>query len=197
MPSKYNFVMRIVTVDDKIIQKLRESGLSKEMKSLENCDFLVIIEHDEKIVGAGGIGGFFHVPSLQIHPAYMNKGLGGKIFDVVVKEAKRQKYSFIVGSRNPQNLNAVRLHDFYGLRPVFQIKYSPEFTRDVVIMDFNRRGKLVVGFLKIFNNLLGMSILVCALKILKKLLFKVLLTYPPEEFPSPDIKYAIKNFKKL
>lgn len=189
--------MRIVKVDHEIIKKLRESGLSKEMKSLESCNFLVIVEHNGKIVGAGGIGGFFNVPSLQIHPEYVNKGLGGKIFDVVIKEAKRRKYSFIAGSRNPQNLNAVRLHDFYGLRPVFQIKYSQHFTRDVVIMNFNRRGKLVVEFLKIFNNLLGTCVLVCALKIFRKLLFKRLLTYSPEEFPSPDIKYAIENFKKL
>lgn len=184
-------------MDDEIVKKLRESGLSKEMRSLENCDFLVIIEHDGKIVGAGGVGGLFNVPSLQIHPDYINKGLGGKIFGVVIQEAKRRKYSFIVGSRNPQNLNAVRLHDFYGLLPVFQIKYSPEFIRDVVILNLNRRGKLVVEFLKIFNNLLGMSILVCALKIFKKLLFKTLLTYPSDEFPAPDIQYAIKNFKKL
>lgn len=190
-------IMKVVYVDSEIIQRLRESGLSGEMKSLENCDFLIILEHNNKIVAASGIGGLFHVPSLQIHQDYQNRGLGGKLLNVVMEEAKKRKYSFISGSRNPENLNAVRLHDFFKLLPVFQIKYRQDFTRDVVILALNRRGKCVRGFLKIFNTLLGTAVLVISIKIFRKFLFRFLLTYPPEEFPSPDVKYAIKNFRKI
>lgn len=188
--------MKIVNVDNKIIKKLRDSGLSKYMKSLENCDFLVIIEHDDKIVGASGMGGFLHVPSLQIHPNYFNKGLGAKLFGTAIEEAKRRGYSFLLGSRNPQNFNAVRIHNFFGMKPIFQIKYSPEFTRDVIILSFNKRGKAIENLLCIFNSLLGMTVLVLSLRIFKKLLFRSL-TYPPEEFPSPNVIYAIKNFEKI
>src|SRR5690349_16783480 len=111
---KYKIIiMKIVDVNSEIIQRLRETGLSSGMKSLENCDFLVIIEHNNKVIAASGIGGLFHVPSLQIHQDYQNKGLGGKLLSVVMDEAKKRKYSFISGSRNPDNLNAVRLHDFF------------------------------------------------------------------------------------
>lgn len=167
------------------------------MKSLEDCEFLAIIEQDGKIVGASGVGGFFHVTSLQILPTFQNKGLGGKLFSATIQEAKKRNYSFLAGSRNPQNLHAVRLHDFFGLNPIFQIRYRPGFIRDVVMLDFNKRGKILRKFLEIFNNKFGMIFLVTMIKIFRKSLFKVLLTYTPEEFPDLDVKYAIKNFKKL
>ena len=108
--------MKIVDVDDKIRKKLIRSGISEEMGSLENCDFLAIVENDKKIVGASGIGGIFQVLSLQIHPDYFNKGLGPKLIKMVIEEAKNRKYSYISASRNPENINAVRLHDFFKLR---------------------------------------------------------------------------------
>ena len=42
--------MRMVNVDKNIITKLRESGISDEMKSLELCDWLMILEHQNKIM---------------------------------------------------------------------------------------------------------------------------------------------------
>jgi len=189
--------MKIVNVDKLIITKLRESGLSKEMKSLENCDFLIIFEQNEKIIGAGGIGGIFHVPSLQISEKYQKKGLGAIIFDKIISEAKSRKYPYLFGSRNPENYYAVKIHDHYEMKPIFQIKYKPNFTRDIVFLEFNSKGKLLKKILKIFNTKIGMSFFIIITKILKPTLFKILFTYPPEEFPDPDIVYAIKHFKKI
>ena len=39
--------------------------------------------------------------------------------------------------------------------------------------------------------------LIIAIKVLKKSLFKKILTYTPEEFPEPDLEYAKKNFRKI
>jgi|TARA_B110000495_G_C23038048_1_gene620847 GNAT superfamily N-acetyltransferase len=189
--------IKIVDMNDKIKKKLEESGISEEMGSLENCDFLAIVENDEKIVGASGIGGIFKVLSLQIHPNYFNKGLGPKLIAMVIEEAKNRKYSYISASRNPENINAVRLHDFFKLRRVFQIQYRPKFTRDVIILEFSNKGEMMGKFLSCFNNIVGMSILVICLKIFRKILFKFVLTYPPEEFPEPKIIYSIKKFKKI
>lgn len=189
--------MKIVDVNESIISRLRESGLSKEMKSLENCDFLIIIEKESKIIAAGGIGGIFHVPSIQIHHEYIMKGLGTLIFDEIIKEAKKRNYPFLFGSRNPKNLNAVKIHDHYGLKPIFQIKYKPDFTRDVVFLELNRTGIIFKEILKIFNSKIGMTCFIILVKILKKSFFKILFTYPPEEFPDPDVLYAIKNFEKI
>jgi GNAT superfamily N-acetyltransferase len=192
-----NVLIQIVNVTFDIKNKLRKSGLSSEMGSLENCDFLVILENNDKIIGASGVGGLLHVPSLQIHPDFMNKGLGGKLFGAMINEAKKRKYPYLSGSRNPENINAVRLHDFFNLNPIFQIRYNQTFTRDVVFMEFNLKGKIVKNFLNIFNNKLGMIFFIICVKLLKNSLFKYVLTYPPDEFPDPDIKFAIKNFKKI
>ena len=188
--------MRVVKVDKEIIKKLRESRLSTEMKSLENCDFLIIIEREEKIIAASGIGGLFHVPSLQIHYDFRKRALGGKLLKETIEESKRRRYSFIAGSRNPENLEAVRLHDFFEFHTIFQVKYAPNFTRDVVIKTFNRKGKIVSKFLRIFNTLAGTIVLACILRIIKPF-FSNILTLTPEEFPNPNIIYMIKNFKKL
>ena len=128
--------MRIVNVTKDVIKDLRDSGLSLEMKSLENCTFLVIAEHNGIIVGASGVGGIFNVPSLQVHPDYLGKGIGAKLLEEVIAESKRRKYSFICGCRDPKNISVVRLHDFFKLRPLLRVKYSPDYTTDVIFLDF-------------------------------------------------------------
>ena len=90
----------------------------------------------------------------------------------------------------------MKLHDYFNLKPIFQIKYRSNFTRDVVFLEFGSKGKIVRKLLSSFNNKVGIAILAVSLKLLKRTFFRFLLTYPPEEFPDPDISYAIKNFEK-
>lgn len=188
--------MRTTDTSPATIRRLRESGLSKQMTSLESCKFLVIEEDGGQIVGAGGVGGLFNVPSLQIADEYQGKGIGKKLLQETLKEARRRKYSFIAGSRNPENARAIKLHDFFGFRPVFRVHYSDDLTRDVIILVLKPKGRIVSAFLGVFNSLAGTIALSIALKIAKPL-FKSVLTYSPEEFPDPSIKSMIKNFRKL
>lgn len=189
--------MRIVDVNEDIIKNLRYSGLSLEMKSLENCTFLVIAEHDGKIVGAAGIGGFFNVPSLQVHPDHLRKGIGAKLLKELITESKRRKYSFICGCRDPKNIDVVKLHDFFKLRPLLRVKYSPDYTTDVIFMDFNKKGKLLGDVIGLLNNRIGMFFVIILLKLLKKLIFERLFTLHAKDFPSPSIVFALRNFEKL
>ena len=189
--------IKIEDRNKELIEKLRSSGISTKMKSLEDCDFLIYVEHNKKIIGAGGVGGLFHVSSLQIDPEYVNSGLGVKIFSLIVNEVKKRNYSFLAGSRNPENTNAVNIHDFFGYIPIVQVHYRNDFVRDVVFMEFNNKGKIIKEILKIFNSKFGVFSLVLTIKIFRKILFKTLLTYTPEEFPSPDLIYAIRNFEKI
>jgi len=189
--------IKIEDSNDVLIEKLRESHLLKEMKSLENCDFFAYVEHNGKIIGVNGVGGLFHVPSLQIHPNYVNRGLGVKLFAAVIEETKKRNYSFLSGSRNPENLNVVKIHNFFKLMPILQVHYRPNFVRDVVFLELNNKGKIVRKFLSLFNSKIGIFFLISTIKILRKLLFESLLTYPPDEFPTPDIRFAMKNFKKI
>ena len=59
--------MRMVNVDKNIITKLRESGISDEMKSIESSDWIIYETIDNEIIGAAGIGGIFHTSSINIH----------------------------------------------------------------------------------------------------------------------------------
>ena len=189
--------MKIVSVTNEIRKKLKKDGLLDEMSSLANCDFLAIIELNGKIIGASGVGGTLHVRTLLVHNEFRNKGIGYKLHEAVIEEVKKRKYSFFTMSRDPKNLDIVKLHDHFGLKPIFQVKYRPDFTRDVICLNFNKKGELFGKFLQIFNTKIGMSILILSIKISKKFLFKSFLTHVPEEFPDPDVLYAVKNFQKL
>jgi len=139
--------MKVVNVDEKIIRDLRQSGLSDKMKSLEFCKFLIIEEDKEKIIGAGGIGGFFNIQSLQVLDEYKGKGIGKKLFKKLLEEEKRRGYSYSLGSRNPQNKSMVKLGDLTGRYVLFRIHYAPGITRDINIIVLRKRGKIVSKFL--------------------------------------------------
>tara|TARA_B100000929_G_scaffold182497_1_gene144496 strand:+ start:247 stop:411 length:165 start_codon:yes stop_codon:yes gene_type:complete len=47
--------MKIVDVDNKIIQKIRRTNTSMQMQTLESAGWIVIDENDDKIIGAIGI----------------------------------------------------------------------------------------------------------------------------------------------
>ena len=189
--------MKIVNVDSKIKERLKESKLSDEMSNLLACDFLVIVEHNKKIIGASGIGGKLHVRTLIVQDKFRNKGLGILLLKAVIEEAKKRKYSFVLASRDPNNPTLVRVHDFLNLMPIFQVQYREKFTRDVLFLSFNKKGEVFRKLLSFFNTKIGTTVLIIFIKILKKILFNSLLTYSPEEFPEPDIRFAIKNFKKI
>ncbi|MBS3168831.1 GNAT family N-acetyltransferase [Candidatus Woesearchaeota archaeon] len=188
--------MKIVDVNNDIKEKLRLSGLSKKMGSLEKCDFLVIEEIDGKIVGAGGLGGFLNVPSLQIDDSYQGKGIGRILIDALFEETRRRGYSYIAGSRNPENFRAIKLHDIHGFKRVFRVHYSSGIVRDVIILVLGSRGKIIKCFFSIFNTLPGTILLAFFLKLVKPVFGKIF-TLPPEEFPDVDIIHMIKNFEKL
>ena len=187
--------MRIVNVDSEIIKELRHSGISKEMRSLESSDWLVLAEVDKKTAGASGPGGLFNFNHIQVMEKFQNKGLGVLLAREVINESRKRGYSFITGMIDPANKQSVSLHDGFGFKTIFRIHYSPEIIQDVTIFTFNRRGKIVKSFLGIFNNILGMSILACLLKIFKTM-FPKIINYNEKKIPNPDIKYIIKNFEK-
>ena len=188
--------MRIVNVDSEIIKELRRSGISKEMRSLESSDWMVLAEIDKKIIGASGVGGLFNLTSIQILKEIKGIGLGGLLQREMINESKKRGYSFITGMIDPANKQSMSLHDGFGFKTIFRIHYSPEIIQDVIIFTFNRRGKIVKSFLGIFNNILCMSILACLLKIFKTI-FPKIINYNEKKIPNPDVKHIIKNFEKI
>ena len=187
--------MRIVNVDSEIIKELRHSGISKEMRSLESSDWIVLAEVDKKTAGASGVGGFFNFNHIQVIEKFQSKGIGVLLIREVINESRKRGYSFITGMIDPTNKQSV-FHYKLGWEAIFRIHYSSEITQDVTIFTFNRRGKIVKSFLGIFNNILGMSILACLLKIFKAM-FPKIINYNEKKIPNPDVKHIIKNFEKL
>ena len=190
--------MRIVNVDKNIITKLRESGISHEMKSIESCDWVVIEEEEEegKVVGAAGLGGLFHVSVIQILKDYSGKGIGKRLQNELVNESKRRGYSFITMFNDPRNTVSAKLHDSLGYETIFRIHYSEEIINDVKAIGFKKKGRFVINFLKIFNSKSGMLLLGLILKILKSS-FPSLITYNEDNLRSPDIRCMLKRFEKI
>lgn len=188
--------MRIVNVDDKIIQKLRSSGISEQMKTLESSDWLVIDEINEDIMGAAGIGGLFHVSGIQVNQNFRGKGLGKILQGKLVQEAKRRGFSFVTVFVDPRNETSVKLHSSFNYNTIFRIHYSDEIIQDVKIIIFKPRGKIVKKFLGCFNSKIGIFLLACVLKVTKPL-FKKMVYYSEENIPSPSIKTIVSKFEKI
>jgi len=144
--------MKVVKMDENLRNRLRESGLSQKMKSLEFCKFLIIEEENNVIVAATGIGGMFNVHSIQIADTHQGKGLGKKLLGALVDEAKKQGYSFFLNSMNPENTPIVKLVKSYGFEPLFRIHYSKEVVRDSGILILKPKGKTVKYFFRFFNT---------------------------------------------
>ena len=188
--------MRIVELNEEIINNLQKSMISTEMKSLESCKWVVLEENDENIVGAAGMGGVFHVSGIQIKKEFRGKGIGKKLQAKLIEESNRKGYSFITVFNDPRNTNSVNLHDGLGYERIFRIHYSKGIVNDVKGISFNKKGKFFINYLKIFNTKIGTIILAVSLKILKTV-FPKLIIYNEKNFPSPDIKWIIKNFEKI
>ncbi len=91
--------MKIISVDKNIIRKLRESGISTEMKSLESCDWVILYEENGIIGGAAGMGGMFNVSGIQLNENFRGRGIGKKIQKELIDESpnKQEKITFIEG----------------------------------------------------------------------------------------------------
>ena len=186
----------MVNVDKNIITKLRESGISDEMKSIESSDWIIYETIDNEIIGAAGIGGIFHTSSINIHEKFRGKGYGKKIQKELVNEARKRNYSFVTVFVDPRNDSSVKMHDGLGYETVFRIHYSKDIIQDIKIIIYKRRGNMIRKFLRCFNTKIGIFFLACILKISRGL-FKKMFAYDEKEIPVLSIKNIVTNFKKI
>jgi len=188
--------MEILELNLDVKRRLRESGITKIMKSIESCDWIVIEEKDGKIIGAAGLGGLFHVSGIQILEKHVGKGLGKNLQNELIQESKRRNYSFITVFNDPRNIPSTKLHDSLGYETIFRIHYSEGIVNDVKAIIFKKQGGIVINFLKLFNSKLGMVFLGFALKILKSI-FPSLIIYNEDNLKSPDIQHMLRKFEKI
>lgn len=188
--------MKILNMDHEVKKRLFQSGITKAMRSIESCDWVVIEEANNQIIGAAGLGGLFHVSGIQILEDYIGKGLGKKLQAELINESKRRKYSFITVFNDPRNIPSSKLHDSLGYETIFRIHYSKDIVNDVKAKIFKKKGSYVVNLLKIFNTKFGMLLLGLILKTVKSA-FPSLIIYNEENLVNPDIVWMLKNFEKI
>ena len=186
----------VSTTTDEIKKKLRLSGISTSMKSLESSEWIVYETENNELVGAAGIGGLFHSSSINVHEKFRGKGLGKKIQIELVKEAKRKKFSFVTVFVDSRNASSQKMHDEVGYKTIFRIHYSNEIIQDVKIIILKKRGIIIEKFLKCFNTKIGIFFLGCSLKIFKNY-FNSVIGYDEEKIPIPSIKHIVQNFEKI
>ena len=157
---------------------------------------MVIEEDKDQIIGAAGMGGFFHVSSIQILEEFQNKGIGKRLQKELIEESQRRGYSFVTVLFNPTNTASVTLHTSLGYKKIFRIKYTEKYVNDVSIIIFKPVGYFLQSILKNFNTKIGMFFLACCLKILKPL-FRRLIAYDENDLPSPSVRWIVRNFEKI
>ena len=119
-----------------------------------------------------------------------------ELLELTINEAKKRGFSYISGSRNPENVRAIKLHNYFGFKKVFRVHYHPKFTRDIIILELRFRGKVIGKILGFFNTRVGNLLLSISLRVGKSL-FPLFLTYVPDEYPDVDILHMIRTFEKI
>ena len=190
-----NFV-KISDTNVEIIKQLQLSKISTKMRSIELSDWVVFEQIDDKIIGAAGMGGYFHSSSINVNENFRGKGYGARIQKELVKTAKKKNYSFVTVFVDPRNKSSQKMHDSVGYKTVFRIHYSKEIIQDVKIIILQKRGIVIQKFLKCFNSTIGMFFLGCFLKIFKNF-FNNVIGYNEEKIPIPSIKHIVNNFEKI
>ena len=188
--------MQVLDINSDLKRRLNQSGITILMKSIESCDWVVIEENEDKIIGAAGLGGLFHVSGIQILENHIGKGIGKKIQAELINESKRRGYSFIMVFNDPRNTPSSKLHDSLGYQTIFRIHYSEDIVNDVKAIILKKPGRLIVNFLKIFNTKTGMLFLGIILKLLK-FAFPRLIIYNEDNLKSPDIGCMLRKFEKI
>ena len=190
----YNVIVSNTT--DEIKKKLRLSGISTSMKSLESSEWIVYETENNELVGAAGIGVLFHSSSINVHEKFRGKGYGEDIQKRLIVEAKTKNFSFVTVFVDPRNTASTIMHDKVGYKTIFRIHYSSDIIQDVKIIILKRKGVLVEGFLKLFNTKIGMFCLGCLLKVFRGF-FKNIIGYNEQISPIPSLKHIIQNFEKI
>ncbi len=183
-------------MNEKLKKRLFESGITQAMKSIESCDWVVIEESNDEIIGAAGLGGTFHVSGIQILDEHKGKGIGKKLQSELINESERRNYSFITVFNDPRNIISSKLHDSLGYETIFRIHYSKNIVNDVKAIILKKEGHFIINLLKIFNTKFGMLVLGLILKIVKSA-FPSLIIYNEDDLENPDLKWMLEKFEKI
>lgn len=188
--------MRVVNVEQKIIEELDKSKILQEMPSLRFCNLLVLADHDGIITGAAGVGGIFKITALQIKKEYQKRGLGVILYKQLLDELKQRSYPFVMCYVDTTNTESLEIHDYFNFLTLFRVHLSLNKTLDIKILELKSQSKIIKLVLGMFNTKLGHILLAIILKIMVTVSPKILV-HTNEGLPHVNVRYMIKNFEKI
>lgn len=185
-------------VTEDIKRKLRESSFSSIF--LDNClnsKFLAIEEYNSRIAGACFVGGLLNSNGIEVTENFRGKGLGKKFLDEVLQESRKRKISFLTGVFKPSNLVSIQMHMKIGYRPIFTFHYNKLEGKEIVVMlPLNKKGNVLMHFLRIFNSRIGNFTFSIIFFLLRPFL-KNLIAFSASKMPKIDFLYSISNFESV
>jgi len=190
--------MVIVEVTDEVKEALRNSDFTPLF--LDNClnsKFLAVEFENQKIIGACFVGGLLNSNGIEINEEFRGKGMGKKLLSEILEECKKRKISFLVGVFKPTNAVSIKTHLKIGYLPLFTVHYNKKEGKEiVVILPFNKKGDLLMSFLKLFNFRIGNIFFAMLMRISRPLL-KDIIAFSSGKMPKIDFFYSIKHFEKV
>jgi len=190
--------MSIVTVDNEIKDNLKKSNFSPD--HLDNClnsRFLSIEKNNSKIIASCFVGGMLNFNGIEILEEFRGKGLGKKLLNEIVSECKRKNLPFITGVFKSGNIVSIKAHTNIGYKPTFTCYYNKTIGREIfIILPFNKKGKIIGNFCKVFNTRIGNAIFAISFFLLNPFL-KNIMTFTGDTMPKIDLSYSLRNFEKV
>ena len=133
--SELNFIL----LNKKNIDTIIDSEIIKEMPSLKECKLLVLLENNECVVGAAGIGKFLNISALQITKDYQRRGIGYFVYRELIETLRKLGYSYIMCYVDDKNSESIKLHEFFHFKTVFKIHLSKEKTHEIKILLLSKK----------------------------------------------------------
>lgn len=190
--------MTITKVTKEIKESLRKSNFTPLF--LDNClnsKFLAIEKDQDRIVGICFVGGILNSNGIEVDEEIRGKGIGKKLLNDVIEECKKRNISFMTGVFKPSNIVSIKTHTKIGYIPLFTFHYNKAEGKEiVVILPFNKKGRIIMNLLKIFNTRIG-NILFAIILILLRSALKNLIAFSNDKMPKIDFLYSIKNFERV
>jgi len=192
--------MKVIKPDEKLKEKLQEMDMDKDfLEALLNSDFLVVEEKNNKIIGAAGPGGIFHVGVIFVKKEFRGTGLGSKLNLMRDKVLREKNYSFFIGTTYTKNPNAKEISKILkerNARPVFAFTFSDGFVTTIFIQEFNSKGKILGKLLEFFNTKFGTLCLALVLRMTQRH-WNTMFISQSSNYPKIDINFSVKNFYKV
>lgn len=112
---------------------------SFEMEITRNrCAYYIVALMKEKVVGYGGmwlVVDEAHITNIAVHKDYRGMGVGKKIVESLIEEAKRRKLDAMTLEVRQSNYVARHLYEKYGFVPFGRRKgYYSDNNEDAIIM---------------------------------------------------------------